>query len=391
MKRLSFWTLAGILLLIPNAFGQIAVNCDSGQSLSRILARLDKHTPITVTVQGTCAEYVFIKGFDGLTLKGVSGATLSQPTIAPPSGVLAALLRIEASRSVLVTGLRFQTPNNNGVPAPIAIGENSSDIHMRGLNIDGGGGWGILVVDHSQVFAQNVTVRNVGWASIGIYGGSMGEIQGCFLEDTTNTWHVGISLENSSLGIAGTTIRNMQTGILADGGSIAVRDNAGLEYPKTPGSIDVLIENPSGNNFNGVLLDNSSSLIVGRPAKLVITNAGQAWGGDTGGVLVTGSSALIGSSNLVISGSRGQGLFVTNNSHATLDGSHITGSQHGGLVAMNLSTIAVVSETGPTEVSANATDLFCDSKSVISGAANVTNATSIKCGNLLSDVYEPTP
>jgi len=272
MKRNSFWILAGILFLIPHAFGQIVVNCDSGQSLSRALARLDKHTPVTVTVQGTCAEYVFIKGFDGLTLKGLPGATLTQPSTAPPSGVLSALLRIEASRSVLVTGLGFPTPLS-GVLAPIAIGENSIDIHMRGLNIDGGGVWGILVVDHSQVVVQNVKVHNVGFASIGVYGGSMGEIQGCVLEDTSNTfWHVGVSLENSSLGIAGTTIRNMQVGIGATGGTIALRD-AALEYPKTPGSTDVRIENPSGNNFDGVSLDSNSSLLIGN-AKLLISNAG---------------------------------------------------------------------------------------------------------------------
>ena len=106
---------------------------------------------------------------------------------------------------------------------------------------------------------------------------------------------------------------------------------------------------------------------------------------------VTGSSSLSANANLVISGSRGQGVFVSNNSHATLDGAHITGGQHGGLVAMNLSTITLIGQTAPTEVSANATDVFCDSKSVIAGAANVANATTIKCGNLLSDIYEPTP
>jgi hypothetical protein len=367
--------------------GEIVVNCDSGQSLNRTLAQLDKHTAIAVTVQGTCAEYVFIKGFEGLTLKGLSGATLTQPSTPPPSGVLAALLRIEASRSVLVTGLRFQaTPS--GVP-PIGIGENSIDVHLRGLNIEGGG-WGILVVDHSQVFVQNVKVHNVGFASIGVYGGSMGEIQGCVLEDTTNTfWHVGISLENSSLGIAGTTIRNMQVGIDATAGSIALRDNASLEYPKN-GSTGVLIESPSGSNFNGVVLDSNSTLLIGN-AKLLISNAGQPWGDDTGGVLVTGGSALVGNANLLISGSRGQGVFVTNNSHARFDGSQITGGQHGGLVAMNLSTIAVVTNTSPTEVSGNATDLFCDSQSIIAGAASISNAKTIKCVSLLPGDNSGTP
>jgi len=59
------------------------------------------------------------------------------------------------------------------------------------------------------------------------------------------------------------------------------------------------------------------------------------------------------------------GIYLTGNSHATLDGSSITGSQHGGLVAVNLSTISTVTWDLPVAVSGNAVDVFCDSNSVI--------------------------
>jgi len=35
------------------------VDCDAGQSLNRTLAKMDKFTPATVTVKGTCTEYMF--------------------------------------------------------------------------------------------------------------------------------------------------------------------------------------------------------------------------------------------------------------------------------------------------------------------------------------------
>jgi len=52
------------------------VDCDAGQSLNRTLAKLDKFTPATVTVKGTCTEYVLLDGFSDLTINGVQGATL---------------------------------------------------------------------------------------------------------------------------------------------------------------------------------------------------------------------------------------------------------------------------------------------------------------------------
>jgi carbonic anhydrase/acetyltransferase-like protein (isoleucine patch superfamily) len=44
-----------------------------------------------------------------------------------------------------------------------------------------------------------------------------------------------------------------------------------------------------------------------------------------------------------------------------------------------------------TQISGNGTDLFCDSKSVITGAINIVNAVSVQCGNLLPGDNEGTP
>jgi len=60
--------------------------------------------------------------------------------------------------------------------------------------------------------------------------------------------------------------------------------------------------------------------------------------------------------NLVVSGSQGQGVIVSNDSHAQLAGSSITGGAHGGLVVVNLSTAGVDTSNPLTVISANATD-----------------------------------
>jgi hypothetical protein len=149
---------------------------------------------------------------------------------------------------------------------------------------------------------------------------------------------------------------------------------------------DVIIENPAGTNFQGVSVGSGSTLHVG-DSKLRITNAGQTYGYNTAGVLVTDGGTLDAGANLVVSGSQGHGVFVTGNSHASMAGSSITGSSHGGLVVVNLSTIAVGTSGPLTQVSGNGTDLFCDAKSQISGGASIANATTINCTNLLASEY----
>ena len=184
-----------------------------------------------------------------------------------------------------------------------------------------------------------------------------------------------------------TTIRNMQVGIgIANSGSVDIQ-SFNSYYPISMPN-DVVIESPAGTNFYGVSVGNGSNL---GNTKLRITNPGQPWGGNTAGVWVSDGGTLSAGANLIISGSQGQGVFVSNNSHASLAGSSITGSGHGGLVAANLSTISVATSNPLTLVGGNKTDLFCDSKSVITGSANLGGVPIVSCGNLLPGDTEPVP
>ena len=65
---------------------------------------------------------------------------------------------------------------------------------------------------------------------------------------------------------------------------------------------------------------------------------------------------------------------------------------HGGVVAMNLSTIGVLTGGALTEISGNGVfDVFCDSKSVITGRTGMLNTTSAQCSNLFDYDNEGTP
>lgn len=374
------------LVLIALAFAanfymeaQITVDCTAGQSLNRALSQLDKHTPITVSVNGTCSEYVHVTGFDGLTLKGLPGATLLQPT-SDPGNLFNTVLLIEASRSIMVSGFSVQADILN--ISAIGIGHGSTDVRLRNLKVQGGGE-GIIVFEHSQVSIANVSGLDAGYTPLGVYDGSDVHVEHCLFANSTGAlWHAGMDVGAAHVTLYGTTIRNMQVGIAVHGGGI-VDVVAFNTYFPFGGATDVVIENPARTNYNGVAISTGASLNLGS-AKLRITHPGQTWGGSTGGVLVSGGGFLSAGPYLVVSNSQGQGVFVTNNSHADLDGSSITGSQHGGLVVVNQSSAAVGSAHPPTAMSGNTSDVFCDSRSLITGSANIGGASVVQCAHLLA-------
>jgi len=369
--------------------GLVVVNCDQGQSLNSTLSRLDKHSPVTVLVKGTCTEFVQVNGFEGLTLKGLPGATLQQPSKDPGNGLLIDVLLIEASRSITVDG--FAIHSGASALGDIGIGRNSIDVQLRNLTVDGASAFGIFVFESSQVSLARVTARDPGFATVGVVDISDVHIESCLFENSTGApWHVGLFVASGHVTMQNTTIRNMQHGIdISRSGSVDIQSFNSYFPVIMPN--DVVIESPAGTNFNGVSVGSGSLLNLG-DTKLRITNPGQPWGGNTAGVWVSDGGTLSAGANLVISGSQGQGVLVSNNSHASLAGSSITGSSHGGLVVANLSTVAVGTGTSPlTQITGNGTDLFCDSKSVITGGANIANATSVQCGNLLTGDTVPIP
>jgi hypothetical protein len=259
--------------------------------------------------------------------------------------------------------------------AGIEIGQNSQDVSLRNVTIDGEAAFGIIVIESSQVSLARVKARDPGYATVGVYDVSDVHIEDCLLAHSTgDAWHEGVVVGSGHVTMQRTTIRNMQVGInIATSGSVDIQ-SFNSYYPLV-GPNDVIIENPAGTNYRGVSVGSGSLLNMG-DTKLRITNPGQPWGWNTAGVLVSDGGALNAGANLVVSGSQGQGVFMSGNSHASLAGSSITGSGHGGLVAVNLSTISVGTSNPLTEISGNGTDLFCDSKSLITGGANIANTTS---------------
>ncbi|HWW16769.1 MAG TPA: hypothetical protein VN310_19060 [Candidatus Dormibacteraeota bacterium] len=362
---------------------QISVDCGKGQSLNKTLANLNPQTPYTVSVNGTCTEFVQVIGFHNLVLRAQPGAALAQPSTGGGS-LFNATLYIGASQSVQVEGLTFD--GSAGGLANIGIVHGSTDIRLRSLDVKGGGG-GIIVAENSQVSIAYVHVHDAGYASLGIYDSSDVHLEHSQFEYTTNgqnQWHVGIGLGASHVTLYATTIKNMQQGISGGADSIVDFDVFNTYYATTTGSTDVVMDNSGGFSFAGVALTGGSLNIYN--AKLVSNNSGQSWGGTTAGVVLDeGSSMVADNGYLSITGSLGQGIVAMNNSHATLFNATVANGTRGGLVAINNSSIDLsINNTPLSTISGNAVDLFCDSDSKITGTANISGTPTAQCSNLLS-------
>jgi len=393
MKRSLLWIsiLLGVSLSLAAAqetpSTPITVDCSKGQSLNQTLSKLKRQSAYTVSVNGTCTEFVQVVGFHNLVLKGLPGATLVQPSSG--GGNLANdTLYIQSSQSVQVEGFHLQA-SANGLPN-IGIGHGSTDIRLRSLDIQGGGG-GIIVFENSQVSVAYVHVKDTGYSTLAMYDSSDVHVEHCLFENTaTDGWHQGISLGASHVTMYATTIRNMQQAIGAGANSIVdlVVYNT---YYGASGNTDVVIDSSAGLTFSGVNMVGGSLNIYG--AKLVINKSGQSWGGTTAGVTLDEDATMLANSGLLnITGSLGQGIVAMNNSHATLFGVNITRGTHAGLVAINNSSIDLaINNTPLSTISGNTVDLFCDSDSKITGTANIAGSPTAQCTNLLSSETVPLP
>ncbi len=383
----AFTMFAGaisILFLVSAAFAEkgptIQLNCNS-QSLNKTLSRLNKDLPTTILLQGTCTEYVTIDGFEQLTIRGQSGAAIQQPNTPPPNPSY--VLSITGSRGVTIAGIAVHSLPS--IFSAIGIGKGSNQILLQNVSTDGSSG--VVVYEECQVWLVNVRVNlSSGFAAVWVFDKSDVHIVGGLLKRPSNgAFNAGLFVGSGHVTMEGMTIRDMQQGInINASGSVDLNN-----FDQLATGVDVVIENPSGSNFNGVIVTDGSSLNLGN-ARLLINNAGQPSGGNTGGVLVTNGSTMDAGSSLVVTNSQGQGVIVTNNSHATLAGSSITGGLHGGLVVANVSTIDNAFGSS-TLINGNGTDLFCDSNSSITGTANLTGVSTINCGNLISGNTVPLP
>ena len=388
MKRNA--SAAGLLLLLLAPlclYGASKVDCSKGDSINSALAKLSKTGPNVLTIAGSCAEDIVIDGFDDLKLIADPGAALN-----PASANSKSVLLVNSSRRVVVDGFAINIP----APAPgsantwVAEFNGSFGCAMKNLSVTGGGG--IRLQRTSYVSISDSTLHDVG---IGIIVGNAcnSDIRGVTIDNTLTPaprGQIGIAIFEGSTAFAeGVTISGFNQGVLT-GGTFAVLG---------PGFFDTTRAVVIQGNRTGIAVNNGGLASLSGP--ITITGNGTLNNDLSGGVVVNnGSLAVLGALPQTgvtqIDNNITQGVLIMNSGTGQITGP-VSISQNGynGVVAVNGGIVGFSGIgnpfTFPTVTQNTARDIFCDSRSLVTGSNNVVGAAHRECANQIPGAAPPIP
>ena len=388
MKRNAFaaWLLL-LFLLAPLHLYATKIDCSKGDSINAALAKLSKSGPNVLTVTGSCAEDIVIDGFDDLTLMATPGAALN-----PASAASKTILLVNSSRGVVVDGFAINIP----APPPgnpvswVAEFNGSVGCVMKNLSVTGGGG--IRLQRSSYVSITDSTLHDVG---IGIIIGNAcnGDIRGVTIDNTLTPaprGQIGIAIFGGSTAFAeGVTISGFNQGVLT-GGAFAVLG---------PGFFDTARPVVIQNNRTGIAVNSGGLANLSGP--VTITGNGALNNDISGGVVVNNGTLAVtapvpqaGTSQ--IENNITQGVLIMNNGTGQITGQvSISHNGYNGVVAVNGGIVGFSGIGNPIAfpiVTQNtARDIFCDSRSLVTGSNNPVGADHRECANQISGSSPPIP
>jgi hypothetical protein len=184
-------------LAVPQAqAADVNVNCNAKGSIQAALASLSLYGPNTITIHGTCTEYVDIQQFDHLTIVGKNNAAI----VAPSNSTYT--LNIRSSRDVVLRNLTVRGQNG------AAYFEGCKDCGVYNSTIEGT----ILVGSMSKlVIFKSVLHANGSWTAFGIFDNSVAFINDCTFEPGSTPSWVGLHVaKGAAVTIGGSTIRGYE-------------------------------------------------------------------------------------------------------------------------------------------------------------------------------------
>ncbi|HJQ35914.1 MAG TPA: right-handed parallel beta-helix repeat-containing protein [Thermoanaerobaculia bacterium] len=378
MNRNAFATWLLLFFLAPlRLYGAPKVDCSKGDSINSELAKLSKTGPNVLTVSGSCAEDVVIEGFDDLTLVAAPGASLN-----PASASSKSVLLVNSSRRVTVEGFAINIPAPApGSPVPwVAEFNGSFGCVLKNLSVTGGGG--IRLQRTSYVSITDSTLHDVLIAII-VGNACNADIRGVTIDNTlapAPRGQIGIAVFEGSTAFAeGVTISGFNQGVLT-GGTFAVLG---------PGFFDATRPVVIQGNRTGIAVNSGGLASLSGP--ITISGNGQLNNDLTGGVVVNhGTLAVTGAlpqTGLTqIDNNMTQGVLIMNSGSAQITGPvSISHNGYNGVVAVTKGIVGFGGIgnpfTFPTVTLNTARDIFCDSRSLVTGSNNVTGAAHRECAD----------
>ena len=388
MKRNARAASLLLFLLAPLPVRAAAkIDCSKGDSINGALAKLSRSGPNVLTVAGSCAEDIVIDGFDDLTLVAAPGAALN-----PASASSKTILLVNSSRRIVVDGFVINIPAPAPGSGPTWVAEFNGTVGsvMKNLAVTGGGG--IRLQRSSYVSISDSTLHDV---VIGVIVGNAcnADIRGVTIDNTLTPaprGNVGIVIFGGSTAFAeGVTISGFNQGV-SSGGAFAVLG---------PGFFDTTRPVVIQNNRTGIAVANGGLANLSGP--VTITANGALNNDFTGGVVVNNGSLMLNAplpqaGPTQINNNVTQGVVVMNNGTSQINGSvSISNNGYNGVVVVNGGIVGfggLGNPVGfPTVTQNFARDIFCDSRSLVTGSNNAQGATKRECANQLPGGSPPIP
>lgn len=314
----------------------------------------------TITVSGTCTEFVLVAGAQNLQIIGTSGAVLVDPGGQfPPLG---GVMEIDNSQGVVLQGLLMQMAARTVNTAIPAISVNSSDVRVVGCRLEGAG-----ASDGIDMF--QATVRLIGATIIENNNDGQQDGEGValfgpsslllLLRDSSGNCPVlqgngdsgifagrGGTTVRAPLGRGCATVQNNFVGITGNLGAIIELNS----LQSSPGSVKVV------NNLIGVLGQNGTHISINGPV-LIQGNAqdGIRLRGSSGGLNTSDGTAgptIQGNGTTLnpVCCAPNAGVSLTNNSSLDLTGGQVMSNAAPGVIVQDNSSVRLI---GPVSITNN--------------------------------------
>jgi hypothetical protein len=376
--------LFGLFLAGDAAGFSVTVGCPGGSpgtypSLTAALAVLQPQPQLfhLIQVSGTCTENVEIEGFSELHIIGTPSATILDTGLGSPTAPPAII--VTRRSNVRLENLTLGATGSAAPFVPLIVGGGANTVELTKCTLQGGSfPGGMWVQRDGSASLQGVTIQDNGNSGVRVDAGASLLVAEGFLPWGPSVIQrnpfAGITLSDSATLLfrdGGNVIRSNGTGINSAGGSVflccdggskivenrvGIRANGGTVRVNSPFEID-------GNSIGGILLTGANAALN----TVLLRNNGTAGDPTSGAVLAEGSSHVDLFSSEV-TGNRGSGLVLRDNSSARVFQNVITGNGGSGIRATALSTVTLFAGNG---IEGNSDyDLFCAPNSFGSGNAD---------------------
>ena len=267
----------------------VNVDCDQGESINAALVQQAER--LTISITGTCVEFVVITR-DDVTLQGVD----PPPTITAPPGEWSSAVSIAGAHGVILTNLHLA-----GGSSTLAV-ERFASLAAWNVQITGGSNSGLSLTDSSAILSQCEISQNEIGASVGS-GSTLILEDSKVIDNRNNGFSVG-----GELSLRRTEVARNRSGIYvglgrveASGGAdCAIRDNPDYGVSLNGGRLIL----------DGCLVEGSYTGVEALYGSFAQLNDATIQGSTWAGVSAAGGSSILLSAATAINGGSAVGIYL---------------------------------------------------------------------------------